>query len=100
MLVTATSESVLPIFALLNSASGHNSHRFLETYFRFKSFLLEFHVRKCLFDFAHDMVAYYLYCRENNIQPFIDLSEKHGTSMEYKNDFTISKEGVTATKKG
>ena len=93
MLVAANSESDLPIFPLLNPASKHDSHGFLETYFRFQSFLPEFHVRKWLLDSVHDAMPYYLYCRENGIQPFIDLNEKRGISMKYKDDFTIGKNG-------
>ena len=100
MLVAANSESDLPIFPLLNPASKHDSHGFLETYFRFKSFLPEFHVRKWLLDSAHDAMPYYLYCRENGIQPFIDLNEKRGISMKYKDDFTIGKDGVPICKAG
>ena len=40
MLVAADSESDLPVFPLLNPASKHDSHGFLETFFRTKSFLL------------------------------------------------------------
>lgn len=100
ILVAANSESDLPIFPLLNPASKHDSHGFLETYFRFKSFLPEFHVRKWLLDSAHDAMPYYLYCPKNGIQPFIDLNEKRGISMKYKDDFTIGKDGVPICKAG
>lgn len=100
ILVAANSESDLPIFPLLNPASKHDSHGFLETYFRFKSFLPEFHVRKWLLDSAHDAMPYYLYCRKNGIQPFIDLNEKRGISMKYKDDFTVGKDGVPICKAG
>ena len=43
---------------------------------------------------------YYLYCRENGIQPFIDLNEKRGISMKYKDDFIIGKDGVPVCKAG
>lgn len=100
MLVTANSENDLPIFPLLNSASKHDSYGFLETYFRFKSFLPEFHVSKWLLDSAHDAMSYYLYCRENGIHPFIDLNEKRRISMKYKDGFTIGKNGVPICKAG
>lgn len=100
MLVAANSESDLPLFPLLNPASKHDSHGFLETYFRFKAFLPDFHVRKWLLDAAHDAMPYYLYCRENNIQPFIDLNEKRGIKEKYKIDFTIGKDGVPICKAG
>lgn len=42
MLVASDSESDLPVFPLLNPASRHDSHGFLHTFFRMKSFLPEF----------------------------------------------------------
>lgn len=78
MLVAANSESDLPLFPLLHPASKHDSHGFLETYFRFKAFLPDLHVSKWILDSAHDAMPYYLYCRKNGIQPFIDLNEKRG----------------------
>ena len=98
MLVAA--ESDLPLFPMLNPASKHDSHGFIETYFRFKDFLPEFHVSKWLLDSAHDAMPYYLYCRENGIQPFIDLNVKRGISFKYKNDITIGKDGVPVCKAG
>lgn len=46
MLVAANSESDLPLFPLLHPVSKHDSHGFLETYFRFKASLPDFLVRK------------------------------------------------------
>ncbi|MFQ7353969.1 MAG: hypothetical protein ACLROG_03875 [Coprococcus phoceensis] len=54
ILVALNSESDLPLFPLFNPASKHDSHGFLEAYFRFKLFLPDFHVRKWLLDSAHD----------------------------------------------
>ena len=100
MLVASNSESDLPLFPLLNPASKHDSHGFLETYFRFRAFLPDFHISKWLLDSAHDAMPYYQYCRENGIQPFIDLNEKRGISMKYKDDFTIAKDGIPICKAG
>ncbi len=94
MIVASDSDSDLPVFPLLNPASKHDSHGFLETYFRMKSFLPDFHVNKWLLDSAHDAMPYYLYCRKNGISPFIDLNEKRGIKVKYKDDFTIGKDGV------
>lgn len=43
-----------------------------------KSFLPDLHVSKWLLDSAHDAMPYYLYCRKNHIQLFIDLNVKRG----------------------
>ena len=100
MLVAADSESDLPVFPLLNPASKHDSHGFPETYFRMKNFLPDFHVSKWILDSAHDAMPYYTYCRNQGIQPFIDLNEKRGIKVPYKDDFTIGKDGIPVCKAG
>ena len=100
MLVASDSESDLPVFPLLNPASKHDSHGFLESFFRMKSFLPDFHVSKWLLDAAHDAMPYYFYCRKHKIIPFIDLNEKRGIKETYKDDFTIGKDGVPVCKEG
>lgn len=100
MMVASDSESDLPVFPLLNPASKHDSHSFPETYFRMKSFLPDFAVSKWLLDAAHDAMPYYLYCRQNGILPFINLNEKRGVKVKYKDDFTIGKDGVPVCKAG
>ena len=100
MLVASDSESDLPVFPLLNPASKHDSHGFLETFFRMKSFLPDFNATKLLLDSAHDAMPIYEYCKRENIVPFIDLNEKRGIKVKYKNDFTIGKDGVPVCKEG
>ena len=87
-------------FPLLNPASKHDSLGFLETWFRMKAFLPDLHVSKWLLDSAHDAMPYYIYCRKNHIQPFIDLNVKRGIKVKYKNDFTIGEDGVPVCKAG
>ena len=100
MLVASDSGSDLPIFPMLHPASMHDSHGFLNTFFRMKSFLPDFHVEKLLLNSAHDAMPYYQYCKKNDITPFIDLNEKQGISEKYKNDFTIGKDGISICKAG
>lgn len=100
MLVASDSESDLPVFPLLNPASMHDSHGFLHSFFRMKSFLPNYIVRKLLLDSAHDAMPYYEYCKKEHISPFIDLNEKRGIKVQYKNDFTIGKDGVPVCKAG
>lgn len=100
MLVASDSDSDLPVFPLLNPASKHDSHGFLETFFRMKCFLPGFQTRKLLLDAAHDAMPYYEYCRRESITPFIDLNGKGGIKLPYKNDFTIGKDGVPLCRAG
>ena len=44
--------------------------------------------------------AYYKYCRDHGIQPFIDLNDKCGRPPVYKDDFTIGNDGVPICKEG
>ena len=100
MLVASDSESDLPVFPLLSLASTHDSHGFLHCLFRMKCFLSDYHVTKLLLDSAHDAMPYYEYCRRAHITPFIDLNEKRGIKLPYKNDFTIGKDGVPVCREG
>ena len=99
-MVASDSESDLPVFPMLHPASMHDSHGFLNAFFRMKNFLPDFHVEKLLLDSAHDAMPYYRYCKSNGITPFIDLNEKRGIKVKYKNDFTIGKDGIPICKAG
>lgn len=100
MLAASDSESDLPIFPLLHPASMHDSLGFLHSFFRMRDHLPDFQVTKLLLDAAHDAMPYYTYCKDHGIQPFIDLNEKRGIEVKYKNDFTIEKDGVPICKAG
>lgn len=100
MLTASDSESDLPVFPFLGPASRHDSHGFLYNYFSMLQFLPEAHVKKLLLDSAHDAMAYYEYCRDHGIQPFIDLNGKGGRPQVYKDDFTIGDDGVPICRQG
>ncbi len=100
MLNAPDSDSDLPVFAMLNPASMHDSHGFIHTFFRMKSFLSDFKVKKLLLDSAHDAMPYYKYCKENGITPFIDLNDKRKGHVKYKDDFTLAHDGVPICKAG
>lgn len=100
MIVASDSESDLPIFPLLNPASKHDSHGFPEAYFRMKAFLPDFRDKTWLLDSAHDAMPYYLFCRKESIVPFIDLNQKRGIKVLYKDDFMIGEDGVPVCKAG
>ena len=100
MLTASDSESDLPVFPILGPASRHDSHGFLYNYFSMLQFLPEAHVSKLLLDSAHDAMAYYEYCRDHDIQPFIDLNGKGGRPPVYKDDFTIDDDGVPICREG
>lgn len=100
MLTASDSKNDLPLFPFLSPASRHDSHGFLYNWFSMKQYLPDVHVSKLLLDSAHDAMAYYEYCREQGIQPFIDLNGKGGHPPVYKDDFTIDPDGVPVCKEG
>jgi hypothetical protein len=100
MLVASDSESDLPVFPFLNPASRHDSLGFLHTFFRMKNLLPDFDINKFLLDSAHDAMPFYEYFNRKGITPFIDLNEKRGIKVKYKEDFTIDKNGVPICKAG
>ncbi|MCI8796060.1 MAG: hypothetical protein HFG89_04280 [Dorea sp.] len=100
MLTASDSENDLPIFPLLGPASRHDSHGFWHNFFSMKQFLPQANVTKLLLDSAHDAMAYYQYCSEHGIKPFIDLNGKGGRPPVYKDDFTVGDDGVPVCKEG
>ena len=100
MLTASDSENDLPLFPFLGPASRHDSHGFWYNWFSMRQFLPEVNVKKLLLDSAHDAMAYYQYCREHSITPFIDLNGKGGRHPVYKDDFTIGDDGVPVCKEG
>ncbi len=100
MLVASDSESDLPIFPFLNPASRHDSFGFLHAFFRMKNLLPDFNINKFLLDSAHDAMPFYEYFNRKRITPFIDLNEKRGIKVKYKEDFIIGNDGVPICKAG
>ena len=100
MLTAPDSENDLPVFPFLSPASRHDSFGFLYNWYSMMQFLPEANVDKLLLDSAHDAMAYYEYCRDNGITPFIDLNGKGGRPPVYKDDFTINDDGVPICREG
>ena len=99
-LTASDSENDLPLFPLLGPASRHDSHGFWYNFFSMKQFLPQANVTKLLLDSAHDAMAYYQYCSEHGIKPFIDLNGKGGRPPVYKDDFTLGDDGVPVCREG
>lgn len=100
MLVASDSESDLPVFPLLEPASMHDSMGFIHAFFSMRNMLPDFHPEKIILDSAHDAMPLYKYFRQEKITPFIDLNEKRGIKLKYKDDFTIGDHGVPVCKAG
>ena len=63
-------------FPIIPVLPTHDSHGFLQAFFRMRSFLPDYKVSKVLLDSAHDAMPYYQYFKRQNITPFIDLNSK------------------------
>ena len=100
LLTASDSVNDLPLFPLLNPASRHDSLGFLQCFFTMKSFLPDLQISKLLLDSAHDAMPLYEYCRKEGITPFIDLNDKRGTKLKYKDDFSIGPDGVPICRAG
>ena len=100
MFTAADSASDLPIFPLLNPASMHDSFGLCHAYASMNAFLKEINVSEVLLDSAHDAMAIYKFCHEHSINPIIDLNERNGVNFEYKDNFTIGKDGVPVCQAG
>ena len=55
------------------------------------NFLSHFHITKQLLDSAHNAMPIYKYCKRKGIVLFIDLNEKRGIKVKYKNDLPSAK---------
>ncbi|QAA34985.1 transposase [Clostridium manihotivorum] len=100
MFVASDSDSDLPVFPLFGPASRHDSHGFLHAFFRMKSLLHDFKIDKIILDSAHDAMPFYEYFKQEGITPFIDLNEKRGIKVKYKDDFIIGKDGIPVCRAG
>lgn len=90
----------LPLFALLNPASKHDSHGFCETFFRYRAFAPRLIPNQLLLDSAHDSMAMYRFCRQENIVPFIDLNLGNTKKTNDYHGVTIGPDGIPVCSAG
>ena len=100
MLTASDSENDLPIFPLLGPASRHDLHGFAYTFFSMKKLFPDAIISKVLLDSAHDALPLYQFFRQEGITPFIDLNWKAGRPIQYKDTFSIGKDGVPICRAG
>ncbi len=100
ILTASDSVNDLPVFSLYNPASRHDSLGFLHCFFTMKTFLPSVQVSSLILDSAHDAMPIYEYCRRENIVPFIDLNDKRGSPLKYKDDFSLSPDGIPVCRAG
>lgn len=94
MFVASDSFSDLPVFPMLEPASRHDMPSFIHSLFTMQAQLPYMNIEKLLLDSAHDSMPVYLYCKDHNITPFIDLNKRGADQFLYKNSFTIGANGI------
>lgn len=93
-LIASDSQNDLPVFPFLSPTFRHDSHGFLYSWFSMKQILPKAVVKKLLLDSAHDAMPYYDCCKKNDITLFMDLNWKCGKLPVYRDDISISNDGI------
>jgi len=100
MYILTDADNDLPLFALMNSASRHDSRSFCEAFFRFRSFMPQTKISQLLLDSAHDNMATYNLCHDYSIVPFIDLNLGNTKKTSDYHGVTIGPDGIPICPKG
>jgi len=98
--VAADSPYDLPIYPRLQRASRHDSMSWVVSAYEFRQRFPEYTWFKVLLDAAHDAMPIYEYLQSHQVMPFIDLNKRNTGNKKYKDDITISKNGIPICKKG
>lgn len=98
--VAADSPYDLPIYPRLQRASRHDSTSWVVSAREFTARFPEYTWDRVLLDAAHDAMAIYEYLRSRQVTPFIDMNQRNTGNKKYKDDITISRNGVPICKKG
>jgi hypothetical protein len=100
MFTAADSKHDLPLYPRLHRASRHDSVSLLVSAHEFSHRFPTFTWSRALLDAAHDAMPIYKLLLAKGVQPFIDLNPRKLGHTTYKDDFTLSAEGVPICKKG
>ena len=100
MFTAADSKHDLPLYPRLHRASRHDSLSLLVSAHEFSYRFPSFKWSRVLLDSAHDAMPIYKFLLAKGIEPFIDLNPRNLGKAIYKDDFTISTNGIPICKKG
>ncbi len=98
--VAADSLYDLPVYPRLQRASRHDATSWVVSAREFMARFPEYTWDKVILDAAHDAMAIYEYLQSQKVKPFIDLNQRNTGNKKYKEDVTISRNGVPICKKG
>lgn len=90
----------LPLYPRLGRASRHDSVSLVVSIREFEHYYPDWHWKRILLDAAHDAMPFYRYFASKGIVPFIDLNKRKSGNKVYKDDITVSPEGVPICQKG
>jgi len=100
MYVLTDTSHDLPLIALLHPASKHDSHSFCEAFFRLRAFAPDLMLSQLILDSAHDNMATYRLCQQNNITPFIDLNLGNSKKTVDYHGVTLGPDGIPVCSAG
>ena len=94
-------ESDLPLFAVLDPASMHDSHGFAETFMRFITLMHDqFSPEAVILDSAHDVDAIYEWLHSLGIGAIIDLNKRGTDNANLPDGFKQNDQGIPVCPKG
>lgn len=100
MFTAADSKHDLPLYPRLHRASRHDSISLLVSAHEFSHRFPFFTWSRVLLDSAHDAMPIYKFLLAKGVEPFIDLNPRNLGNAIYKDDFTLSTNGIPICKKG
>ena len=100
MFTASDSRYDLPLYPRLGRASRHDSVSLVVSIKEFEQYYPDWRWKQVLLDAAHDAMPFYRYFESKGTIPFIDLNKRKTGNNKYKDNITVSPEGVPICQKG
>jgi len=100
MCTASDSRYDLPLYPRLGRASLHDSVSLVVSIKEFEQYYPDWRWKRVLLDAAHDAMPFYRYFESKGITSFIDLNKRQTGNKKYKDDITLSPEGMPICPKG
>ena len=100
MFTASDSHYDLPLYPRLGRASRHDSVSLIVSLKEFDHYYPDWRLKQILLDAAHDAMPFYRYFESKGTLPFIDLNKRKTGNNKYKDNITVSPEGVPICQKG
>ena len=100
MFTASDSHYDLPLYPRLGRASRHDAVSLIVSIKEFERYYPDWRWKQVLLDAAHDALPIYRYFESKGTLPFIDLNQRKTGNNKYKDDITVSPDGVPICQKG